>query len=190
MGGISVADNTINSASIDKFNEEWTDTMIKIWREKISRLRINDTGRLFGSFRGSIRKGATTTIEHRFMQYGLYVASGVGKGFYHGNSGDLAFMGDEYRAQHSRYGERQVGAGLSESHMLQGKFKSVTVQHGRNKGKRAALTSGNKRVKRDWFTRKYLASIHKLNDVNGRFYGEEYMGMLAEVIQELFNSKI
>ena len=190
MGGISVADNTINSASIDKFNEEWTDTMIKIWREKISRLRINDTGRLFGSFRSSIRKGATTTIEHRFMQYGLYVASGVGKGFYHGNSGDLAFMGDEYRAQHSRYGERQVGAGLSESHMLQGKFKSVTVQHGRNKGKRAALTSGNKRAKRDWFTRKYLASIHKLNDVNGRFYGEEYMGMLAEVIQELFNSKI
>ena len=64
------------------------------------------------------------------------------------------------------------------------------MQHGRNKGKRAALTSGNKRAKRDWFTRKYLASIHKLNDVNGRFYGEEYMGMLSEVIQELFNSKI
>ena len=140
---------------LEQYERGWSRMMTDIWREKIQQLNITDSGALQESLQELVTTGQVTTIEHKFLQYGLFVAAGVGKGFAHGNPGDLLFMGDSYRKGKHAYGSRQVGAGLSEEHMRGPKFQEVTVQRGPNAGKRAALTSGEKRMPRDWFFKKY-----------------------------------
>ena len=164
--------------------------MIDIWREKIQQLNITDSGALRDSMEELVTTGNVTTIEHKFLQYGLFVAAGVGKGFEHGNPGDLLFMGDRYREGKRAYGSRQVGAGLSVNHMKSPKFEHITVQRGPNKGKEAALTSGEKRMPRDWFFKKYYYSIRRLNLTESAFYGRAYQGLMSSFLDELFSGTI
>lgn len=175
---------------IEQYERGWSRMMVDIWREKISQLNITDTGALQGSFHELVSSGRVTTIEHKFLQYGMFVAAGVGKDFAHGNGGDLLFMGDKYRDGKHAYGARQVGAGLSEEHMRSPKFEEVTVQRGPNAGKRAALTSGQKRMPRDWFFKKYYYSIRRLNLTEAEFYGKAYQGLTASFLDELFTGTI
>lgn len=172
---------------IDAYNKGWADFMVTILREQIDKLKITDTGSLYQSIRELTTTGSVTTIEHRFLLYGIYVAAGVGNGFRHGNGGDLLFMGDEYRAGKRQYGRRQVGAGLSSRAMLAPKYEHVTVQRGENKGKPAALTSGRKREAKDFFFKKYYYSLQRLNEENARFFGELYSGMASDFLQRLFS---
>lgn len=175
---------------IEQYERGWSRMMIDIWREKIIQLNITDSGALQGSLQELVTTGQVTTIEHKFLQYGLFVAAGVGKGFAHGNGGDLLFMGNKYREGKREYGARQVGAGLSEEHMRSPKFKEVTVQRGPNAGKRAALTSGEKRMPRDWFFKKYYYSIRRLNLTESEFYGRAYQGLMSSFLDELFTGAI
>ncbi len=175
---------------IEQYERGWSRMMIDIWREKIIQLNITDSGALQGSLQELVTTGQVTTIEHKFLQYGLFVAAGVGKGFAHGNGGNLLFMGNKYREGKHEYGARQVGAGLSEEHMRSPKFKEVTVQRGPNAGKRAALTSGEKRMPRDWFFRKYYYSIRRLNLTEAEFYGKAYQGLMSSFLDELFTGTI
>ena len=175
---------------IEQYERGWSRMMLDIWREKIVQLNITDSGALQGSLQELVTTGQVTTIEHKFLQYGLFVAAGVGKGFAHGNGGNLLFMGDKYREGKHEYGARQVGAGLSEEHMRGPKFKEVTVQRGKNAGKRAALTSGEKRMPRDWFFKKYYYSIRRLNLTEAEFYGRAYQGLMSSVLDELFTGTI
>ena len=175
---------------LERYERGWSRMMIDIWREKIQQLNINDSGALQNSMEELVSTGQVTTIEHRFLQYGLFVAAGVGKGFEHGNPGDLLFMGDSYREGKHAYGSRQVGAGLSEQHMKSPKFEHVTVQRGPNKGKEAALTSGEKRMPRDWFFKKYYYSIRRLNLTEAEFYGKAYQGLMSSFLDELFTGTI
>ena len=175
---------------IEQYERGWSRMMIDIWREKIIQLNITDSGALQGSLQELVSTGHVTTIEHKFLQYGLFVAAGVGKGFAHGNGGNLLFMGDKFREGKHEYGARQVGAGLSEEHMRGPKFKEVTVQRGKNAGKRAALTSGEKRMPRDWFFKKYYYSIRRLNLTEAEFYGKAYQGLMSSFLDELFDGTI
>ena len=175
---------------IEQYERGWSRVMIDIWREKIIQLNITDSGALQGSLQELVSTGHVTTIEHKFLQYGLFVAAGVGKGFAHGNGGNLLFMGDKFREGKHEYGARQVGAGLSEEHMRGPKFKEVTVQRGPNAGKRAALTSGEKRMPRDWFFKKYYYSIRRLNLTEAEFYGKAYQGLMSSFLDELFTGTI
>ena len=175
---------------IEQYERGWSRMMIDIWREKIIQLNITDSGALQGSLQELVSTGHVTTIEHKFLQYGLFVAAGVGKGFAHGNGGNLLFMGDKFREGKHEYGARQVGAGLSEEHMRSPKFKEVTVQRGPNAGKRAALTSGDKRMPRDWFFKKYYYSIRRLNLTEAEFYGKAYQGLMSSFLDELFTGTI
>jgi hypothetical protein len=175
---------------IEQYERGWSRMMIDIWREKIIQLNITDSGALQGSLQELVSTGHVTTIEHKFLQYGLFVAAGVGKGFAHGNGGNLLFMGDKFREGKHEYGARQVGAGLSEEHMRSPKFKEVTVQRGPNAGKRAALTSGEKRMPRDWFFKKYYYSIRRLNLTEAEFYGRAYQGLMSSFLDELFTGTI
>lgn len=175
---------------IEQYERGWSRMMIDIWREKIIQLNITDSGALQGSLQELVSTGHVTTIEHKFLQYGLFVAAGVGKGFAHGNGGNLLFMGDKFRDGKHEYGARQVGAGLSEEHMRGPKFKEVTVQRGPNAGKRAALTSGEKRMPRDWFFKKYYYSIRRLNLTEAEFYGKAYQGLMSSFLDELFTGTI
>jgi len=175
---------------IEQYERGWSRMMIDIWREKIIQLNITDSGALQGSLQELVSTGHVTTIEHKFLQYGLFVAAGVGKGFAHGNGGNRLFMGDKFREGKHEYGARQVGAGLSEEHMRSPKFKEVTVQRGPNAGKRAALTSGEKRMPRDWFFKKYYYSIRRLNLTEAEFYGKAYQGLMSSFLDELFTGTI
>lgn len=175
---------------IERYERGWSRMMIDIWREKIIQLNITDSGALQGSLQELVTTGQVTTIEHKFLQYGLFVAAGVGKGFAHGNPGDLLFMGNMYREGKHAYESRQVGAGLSEKHMKGPKFGEVIVKRGPNAGKRAALTSGEKRMPRDWFFKKYYYSIRRLNLTEAEFYGKAYQGLMSSFLDELFSGTI
>ncbi len=182
--------NYFTHDEIEQYERGWSRMMIDIWREKIIQLNITDSGALQQSFEEVVTTGQVTTIEHKFLQYGLFVAAGVGKGFAHGNGGNLLFMGDKFREGKHAYGSRQVGAGLSEEHMKSPKFEHVTVQRGPNKGKEAALTSGEKRMPRDWFFKKYYYSIRRLNLTEAEFYGKAYQGLMSSFLDELFTGTI
>ena len=182
--------NYFTHDEIEQYERGWSRMMLNIWREKIIQLNITDSGALQGSLQELVTTGRVTTIEHRFLQYGLFVAAGVGKGFAHGNGGNLLFMGDKFREGKHAYGSRQVGAGLSEEHMKSPKFEHVIVQRGKNAGKEAALTSGNKRMPRDWFFKKYYYSIRRLNLTEAEFYGKAYQGLTSSFFDELFTGTI
>lgn len=61
-----------------KYEKGWTENMGDYWRERMERLRTIDTGALYASIKGHLEQGTVTTIEHTFLQYGIYVAAGVG----------------------------------------------------------------------------------------------------------------
>lgn len=188
---------------IEAYNRGWAKFMVQIFQEQIERLHISDSGSLMRSIDELTTTGTVTTIEHKFLMYGIYVAAGVGNGFYHGNGGELLFMNTQGQMSNNRYGshrgegggmtradfgygKKQVGSGVSESHMLSPKFESKTVEHGKNKGKRAAITSGQPRQRRDWVMKKYYYSLQRLNETNNKFYGLAYQGMTSDFLDALF----
>lgn len=171
-------------ADIDAYNRGWARYLVDILQEQIDKLSVSDTGSLKQSIEYAI--DGTDTIKHKFLMYGLYVSAGVGKGFKHGNGGDLLFMNDLYREVNG-YGYQQVGAGLSEDAMLAPKFEHITVKRGKNAGKQAALVRG-KRKKEDWFMRKYYYQLQRLNEKQALMYGEAYQGLVSSFLQSLFGS--
>lgn len=166
---------------IDAYNRGWARFLVDILQEQIDKVKISDTKSLRSSIEYTMH--GADTIEHRFLMYGLYVAAGVGKGYQHDNGGNLLFLGDSYRSTNG-YGSRQVGAGLS-AHAMLGKFEHITVRHGRNKGKTAALTRG-KRQREDWFMKKYYYQLQRLNEKNALMYGQAYQGMVSTFLAGLF----
>lgn len=171
-------------ADIDAYNRGWARFLVDILQEQIDKLSVSDTGSLKQSVEYAMN--GTDTIEHKFLMYGLYVSAGVGKGFKHGNGGDLLFMNDKYREVNG-YGYKQVGAGLSEDAMIAPKFEHITVKRGKNAGKQAALVRG-KRKKEDWFMRKYYYQLQRLNEKQALMYGEAYQGLVSSFLQGLFGN--
>lgn len=55
---------------------------------------------------------------------------------------------------------------------------------------RAKHHLGEPRQRRPWFNRKYYASIMKLNDMEGYFYGEEYKGLMADLFKQMFGTPL
>lgn len=83
-------DNDKKNASEEvelKYIKGWCEMMVEIWHDKLMQLRIKDTGSLYNSVQGNFQDGALREITHKFLEYGIYVAAGVGKGYTHGNSG-------------------------------------------------------------------------------------------------------
>ena len=42
------------------------------------------------------------------------------------------------------------------------------------------------RKRRDWFAKKYLNSIHRVNDFEAQYYGEAYQDMLSDALSAMF----
>lgn len=90
-----------------RYERGWANAMGDYWRERMERLRTIDTGRLYASIKAHLEQGSVTTIEHNFLQYGIYVAAGVGPAHewykwteaqggekvHRINNGDLNFLG-------------------------------------------------------------------------------------------------
>lgn len=81
-----------------KYEQGWAETMVDILHDRLQMLAIRDTGALYDS----VRKHRVTdsVIEHRFLEYGIYVANGTGNGYRRGNGGDLQILDSEYRKHH------------------------------------------------------------------------------------------
>ncbi|MDE6755951.1 MAG: hypothetical protein K2J66_02295 [Muribaculaceae bacterium] len=83
--------NTLKSRK--KYIEAWNDTMIKIWKERISLIGIVDTGELLRSPLAlnvqSDGRFCDITLSQKFLEYGLWQDLGVGREVPHGNPGDI-----------------------------------------------------------------------------------------------------
>lgn len=135
----------MTDAEHQKWLEGWSEFMVKMWRERMMQFAppVYDTGALSRSVQGVIHPGPVTSIEHRFLEYGIYVARGVGNGYSHNNGGDLAFLKD---------------------------WK----------------TNPHHRQKRDWFSKKYMYSLHRLNEFEAAYYGTTYNGLVSSFLRQLF----
>lgn len=135
----------MTDAEHQKWLEGWSEFMVKMWRERMMQFAppVYDTGALSRSVQGVIHPGPVTSIEHRFLEYGIYVARGVGNGYRHNNGGDLAFMKDWKSNPHHRQ-------------------------------------------KRDWFSKKYMYSLHRLNEFEAAYYGTTYNGLVSSFLRQLF----
>ena len=136
----------MTTAEHDKWIDGWQQFMVDIWREKMMQFSppVHNTGALARSIQGMVHPGPITTIEHRFLEYGIYVARGVGNGYSHDNGGDLKFLKD---------------------------WK----------------TNPHHRQKRDWFAKKYMYSIHRLNEFEASYYGTTYNGLVSSYLSRLFS---
>lgn len=84
------------------FQELWARKMVDIWTDRLVMLGAVDTGELLRS----VKRGATVLSEaesqltFHFLEYGIYVDAGTGRGYTRGNGGDLKFLGKDYRKAH------------------------------------------------------------------------------------------
>lgn len=166
-----------NIEELEQYERGWTNEMNNIWHEKLQFLRVIDTGKLYSSIQGVVHAGPNTTIEHKFLLYGLYVAAGVGHEFRRENPGDLPFLGAEYRKEHGLDKAKAVGPAWSKA--------SVHFPH----DERGRVIAGGRPLKpRDWYVRKYIYSIKRLNEAESRFYGYAYQGLLSSGLDHIFNN--
>lgn len=135
----------MTDAEHQKWLEGWSEFMVKMWRERMMQFAppVYDTGALSRSVQGVIHPGPVTSKEHRFLEYGIYVARGVGNGYSHNNGGDLTFLKDWKSNPHHRQ-------------------------------------------KRDWFSKKYMYSLHRLNEFEAAYYGTTYNGLVSSFLRQLF----
>lgn len=94
---------------LERYSAAWEQMMITIWQERMQLAETPEkelrpiwrTGELYRSLRGRHQSGDHSThIEHTFRLYGVYVDRGVGRGYRHGNGGNLEFLDPAYRAAH------------------------------------------------------------------------------------------
>lgn len=76
-----------------KYVLAWNDTMLRIWRERITLLGVIDTGALLRTFGAwEVRADGRYfefTLSQSFLEYGLWQDYGTGRETPRGNSGDI-----------------------------------------------------------------------------------------------------
>ena len=154
-----------------KYMNAWSDMMINIWREKIERLHVIDTYRLHQQISENVAGSPDfATIQHKFMQYGIYQDCGVGYGYKTSqkkgaNGVVLEFLDPTYRTEHRLDIPRKVGPEWG-----------------------GYYTSGKPRKPREWFSRPYFASVMVLKEQMAYMYSEEFCGLIVDAIQ--YNERV
>ena len=77
--------------------EKFAKYTIERWQERMKKVKVRGTGELYRSFVFHVQRDANGDVElmaFTFHFYGWYVDAGVGRGYRHGNGGDLAFLKD------------------------------------------------------------------------------------------------
>jgi hypothetical protein len=78
-----------------RYVEAWNRTMIDIWEDRIAKLKVIDSGRLFRSVKALAIKADADgrfldfSLSEEFQEYGLWQDLGTGKEVPIGNSGDI-----------------------------------------------------------------------------------------------------
>lgn len=146
----------------DKYIDEWTRTQLMIWRERLERLGVIRTGALHQSLNSTIQQEADgTTITMKFLQYGIYQALGVGRGYAHNNGGDLPFLDNAYRVEHKLNVPRKVGPAWG-----------------------GYMTSGKPRDARDWYTRKLFMSTRAMVEDFARICAEYSVQTVCDALND------
>lgn len=77
----------------ENYVRAFNNTMVKIWKEKLTLLKVIDSGRLYNSVVGvsltADQKFTTISLEQRFNEYGIYQERGTGSNTPRGNPGDI-----------------------------------------------------------------------------------------------------
>ena len=85
----------------------WHRMMSKIWLDRLQLMGVYHRGMLQESVRSMthstlrLSEGYQMRATYSFLTYGMYVDAGVGKGYRHGNGGDLHFLDKVHRAKHN-----------------------------------------------------------------------------------------
>lgn len=146
----------------DRYIDAWTREQLLIWRERLERLGVIRTGALHQSFKSAIQQEADgTTITMKFLQYGIYQALGVGRGYAHGNGGDLPFLRKDYREENRLNKPRKVGPAWG-----------------------GYMTSGKPRKARDWYTRKLFMSTRAMVEDLARICEEYSVQAVCEALND------
>lgn len=94
--------------SPEAYQRSWAQMMTRIWSDRIRLHQAIDTGTLLRSIsQGTTTYGPRASLSFHFLDYGLYVDRGTGRGYTRGNGGDLKFKGKAYRQAHNLGAERQ-----------------------------------------------------------------------------------
>ena len=133
------------------YERAWTAKMVDIWEEKLLLLGVWGTGALVHSLTGNVNGDVLT---FRFMQYGIFVDTGVGYG-YKGHGGDIQFLDEAYRFEHDLDTPRKVGPAWG-----------------------GGYTSGKPRQKKPWFNKKFFASTMKLKADLAVIAGDAFAGIV------------
>lgn len=169
---------------IDAWNQSWAENMLLYWRERMQRVGvIADTGALQQSLQYKVDTGRVTTLEHRFLMYGIYVARGTSPAFSWerwghnkpktprergtgntSNMGQVEFLDPAYRREHGLDEKKRVGPAWG-----------------------GRLAGGPPIGARDWWARKYAYSMYRLNETNAAMYGELYNGYLLQACEIAIN---
>jgi hypothetical protein len=146
-----------------KYIQEWTNMMVTIWREKIERLHVIDTGTLLQDITGnfsSVNNMEVFTITHKFLEYGIFQELGVGRGYSRDNGGNLDFLDP-----------------------------NATQRKSKHRQKSGKVTGPGHRHERKWFSKKYYASIMVMKEEMAQMYGQAFAGIMSNAFNDL-NSKL
>lgn len=93
------------------YAREWHEMMVRIWTDRIEAMRIHRTGTLRESVAAQSfaapADGFSMYAAYRFVEYGIYVDAGTGRGYTVGNGGNLEFLDPVIRAQKGKGKPRQ-----------------------------------------------------------------------------------
>lgn len=92
-----------------QYSRGWYEMMVRIWRDRLSRMVPPDTGNLYRSVQpaGLHVSGLSMQAMFKFVQYGIYVDAGVGNGYKKGNGGYLEILDKTYRRTHNLKKQRK-----------------------------------------------------------------------------------
>lgn len=90
----------------------WAEITLNIWRDRITELKIYESGELMRSLENTLYTSAGNSVEKvefAFKLYGIFVDMGVGREISKGNGGDLGFTPVRKRKEwYSRVFYREV----------------------------------------------------------------------------------
>jgi hypothetical protein len=78
--------------------ERFAQYTVERWKERMKKARVGGSGELYRSFAHHVyldANGDLQKVVYTFHFYGWYVDAGVGRGYFHGNGGDLPFLADK-----------------------------------------------------------------------------------------------
>lgn len=96
-------DGRYTALPVEKFQEEWVKKMVEIWTDRLIMLgAFTKEAHLLRSVAldGARLSEEESQITFSFLQYGIYVDAGTGRGYKRGNGGDLYFLAKDYRKKH------------------------------------------------------------------------------------------